>query len=77
MDFEEFLWATNNDVLAEEIREHYKTNEGLAESVHKMALDLYQKYLVVGGMPFHMLKDLRGRGKYPLKQRPRSERMPS
>lgn len=51
MDFEEFLWATNNDVLAEEIREHYKTNEGLAESVHKMALDLYQKYLVVGGMP--------------------------
>ena len=36
---------------AEEIREHYKTNEGLAESVHKMALDLYQKYLVVGGMP--------------------------
>ena len=51
MDFEEFLWATNNDVLAEEIREHYKTNEGLAESVHKMALALYQKYLVVGGMP--------------------------
>ncbi|MGN1220516.1 MAG: ATP-binding protein [Candidatus Cryptobacteroides sp.] len=51
MDFEEFLWATNNDVLAEDIREHYKTNEGLAESVHKMALDLYQKYLVVGGMP--------------------------
>ena len=51
MDFEEFLWATNNDVLAEEIREHYKTNEGLAESVHKMALDLYQNYLIVGGMP--------------------------
>lgn len=51
MDFEEFLWATNNDVLAQKIREHYKTNEGLAESVHKMALDLYQKYLVVGGMP--------------------------
>ena len=31
MDFEEFLWATNNDVLAVEIREHYKTNEGLVE----------------------------------------------
>ena len=51
MDFEEFLWATNNDVLAVEIREHYKTNEGLVESVHKMALDLYQHYLIVGGMP--------------------------
>ena len=46
MDFEEFLWATNNYVLAQKIREHYKTNEGLAESVHKMALDLYKKYLV-------------------------------
>ena len=51
MDFEEFLWATNNDVLAEEIRNHYNTNTAMPDSVHKMALDLYQKYLVVGGMP--------------------------
>ena len=51
MDFEEFLWATDNDVLASKIREHYITNEEMPDSVHKMALDLYQKYLVVGGMP--------------------------
>ena len=51
MDFEEFLWATDNNVLAEKIREHYETDECLMESVHNMALDLYQKYLVVGGMP--------------------------
>ena len=51
MDFEEFLWATNNDVLAEEIKNHYNTNTAMPDSVHKMALDLYQKYLVVGGMP--------------------------
>ena len=51
MDFEEFLWATDNHVLASKIREHYIKDEAMPESVHKMALDLYQKYLVVGGMP--------------------------
>lgn len=51
MDFEEFLWATNNHILAEEIRSHYTTNEKMPESIHKMALELYQKYLVIGGMP--------------------------
>lgn len=51
MDFEEFLWATDNHILAEKIRVHYKNNEVMPDSVHKMALDLYQKYLIVGGMP--------------------------
>ena len=51
MDFEEFLWATENHILVSEIRKHYITDEKMPESVHKMALDLYQKYLIIGGMP--------------------------
>lgn len=51
MDFEEFLWATGNLVLADEIRRHYENDEAMPDSLHRMALDLYQKYLVVGGMP--------------------------
>ena len=51
MDFEEFLWATENGVLAEEIRSHFASDEAMPASVHSMALDLYQKYLIVGGMP--------------------------
>lgn len=51
MDFEEFLWATGNDILAGEIRTHFATNEAMPASVHTMALELYQKYLVIGGMP--------------------------
>ena len=51
MDFEEFLWATGNDILSQEIRSHYETNEAMPASVHSLALDIYQKYLVVGGMP--------------------------
>ena len=51
MDFEEFLWATGNDILADEIRSHFASDEKMPASVHSMALDLYQKYLIVGGMP--------------------------
>ena len=51
MDFEEFLWATGNDILAQEIRSHFVSNEPMPQSVHSLALDLYQKYLIVGGMP--------------------------
>ena len=51
MDFEEFLWATDNAVLAQKIRSHYENDEKMPDSVHDMAYDLYKKYLVVGGMP--------------------------
>ena len=51
MDFEEFLWAMEHHILAETIKEHYQTDTALPDSVHTMALDLYQKYLIVGGMP--------------------------
>ena len=49
LDFEEFLWATGNRPLAEMIHEAYQEFTPL--SLHDTALDLYRKYLVVGGMP--------------------------
>ncbi|MCE5178542.1 MAG: ATP-binding protein [Porphyromonadaceae bacterium] len=49
MDFEEFLWANDRSMLAHTIREHYLSNEPL--DVHSIAVDLYNKYLIVGGMP--------------------------
>ena len=51
MDFEEFLWAMNMDVLAEDIRTHFNSNEAMPASVHQLALDYYQQYLIIGGMP--------------------------
>ena len=51
MDFEEFLWAMNMDVLAEDIRTHFNSNEAMPASVHQLALDYYQRYLIIGGMP--------------------------
>ncbi len=49
MDFEEFLWALNREYFAVNIRKHYASNEPL--DVHSMAIDFYNHYLIVGGMP--------------------------
>jgi predicted AAA+ superfamily ATPase len=49
MDFEEFLWAMGRENLAVLIREHYESNEPL--NVHSLAIDLYNQYFIVGGMP--------------------------
>ena len=51
LDFEEFLWALGYEKLAEEIKNHFESNEPIHTALHKLALDLYKKYLVVGGMP--------------------------
>ena len=51
MDFEEFLWAKNKDLLLEKIKESFKNRNYLDEKLHQEALKLYKEYLVVGGMP--------------------------
>ena len=51
LTFEEFLLATNNDFLIEKIKESYISLKPLADIYHNLALDLYRKYLVVGGYP--------------------------
>jgi predicted AAA+ superfamily ATPase len=51
LDFEEFLWAMNMEKLAEEIKSHYTGNEAMPAALHEVALDMYQKYFIVGGMP--------------------------
>jgi predicted AAA+ superfamily ATPase len=50
-DFEEFLWAMGYEKLAEEIRNHYANDEAMSDALHHVALELYQKYFIVGGMP--------------------------
>ncbi|MDZ5724236.1 ATP-binding protein [Acetobacterium sp. K1/6] len=51
MDFEEFLWAKNQEMLADEIRVYYEKREPLDPALHKKAMGLYREYLIVGGMP--------------------------
>lgn len=51
LSYEEFLHATGNEVLIEKIREAYASFAPLPEVYHNLALELYRKYLVVGGYP--------------------------
>lgn len=51
MDFEEYLIALGETKLINEIKTHYESNEPLLNPIHEKALDLYKKYLVLGGMP--------------------------
>ena len=51
LDFEEYLWARDKHLLAQEIRQAYQTMSPLPEALHQEATDLYREYLLIGGMP--------------------------
>lgn len=49
MDFEEFLWALGEDVMAQDVRRHAATLDWYP--AHNEALRLFRLYQVIGGMP--------------------------
>ncbi len=52
LDFEEFLYANGVGQLAvESIRESFNKKESLQETIHQKIMDLFKKYLLVGGLP--------------------------
>lgn len=51
MDFEEFLWALNNETLMPLIRMNFQKRHEMGQMMHRMAMDYYRQYLIVGGMP--------------------------
>jgi len=51
LDFEEFLWAMNEEILCGEIKKSFENNEALPYALHEKALDIYKLYLIIGGMP--------------------------
>ena len=72
MDFEEFLWALNRTTLSLEIFNCLSQDKPMPNALHNEAMDLFRKYLIVGGMPaavkefidtgsFLTARDLQGR----------------
>lgn len=52
LDFEEFLYANGlNGFAVDAMRKKFERAEALDETVHKIIMDLFRKYLLVGGMP--------------------------
>ena len=50
MDFEEFLWAMGNETLMPYIEKQYLAAKPLKD-LHREAMDMFRRYMVVGGMP--------------------------
>lgn len=52
LDFEEFLYANGvNKLAVDAMRAKFERLEALDESMHNKMMDLFRKYLLVGGMP--------------------------
>lgn len=52
LDFEEFLYANGmNELAVSSIRKKFERLESLDESMHNKMMDLFRKYLLVGGLP--------------------------
>lgn len=52
LDFEEFLYANGfNEFAVSALRDKFARLESLDESTHDQVLDLFKKYLLVGGLP--------------------------
>jgi len=64
LDFEEFLWAKGEKTLAELIRESFIKKKTCP--FHKVALDLFQEYLFVGGMPEAVIAATQGKNIYEI-----------
>jgi len=52
LDFEEFLWANGfTEEALTVLKEYFLRRESLDESMHSKMMDLFKKYLLVGGLP--------------------------
>lgn len=52
MDFEEFLYANGvGEFTVEAMRKSFFNKQSLSDAMHNKILDLFKKYLIVGGMP--------------------------
>lgn len=64
LDFEEYLWAKGEKSLANLIRESFEKHKICP--FHKVALELYQEYLICGGLPEVVLASIEGKNEYEI-----------
>ena len=62
LDFEEFLYANGmNEMTISVLRKKFEARESLDEGMHNKMMDLFRKYLLVGGLPDAVNSFLAGR----------------
>lgn len=55
MDFEEFLWAMNDEVTVLLIRSCFENKTPLGPALHRKIMNDFRQYILVGGMPQSVL----------------------
>lgn len=51
MDFEEFLWAIDNEITAETIKLLLKNKKAAGNAMHRNLMRKFRLYMLIGGMP--------------------------
>ena len=64
VDFEEFLWAMDEELLAEHIRACCKEGKALEQKTHAKTMRLFREYMLVGGMPQSIVAYIGGTGTF-------------
>lgn len=59
MDFEEFLWASGDEVTFAHVKECFYNKKPLGQILHGTIMEKYKTYMLVGGMPQAVLSYVR------------------
>ena len=51
MDFEEFLWANDNYVYVDAIKNAFENKTPLGQAIHEKIMKTFRTYIAIGGMP--------------------------
>lgn len=51
LDFEEFLWAMDDEVTAPLIKQCFENETPLGQTLHRKVMNDFRQYILVGGMP--------------------------
>lgn len=51
MDFEEFLWATGDEITADTIKMLLKNKKAAGNAMHRNLMRIFRLYMLIGGMP--------------------------
>ena len=61
LDFEEFLWAMDDEVTYPLIRQCFEIKQPLGAALHRKIMNDFRQYILVGGMPQSVLAYLDGK----------------
>lgn len=61
LDFEEFLWAMDDESTVPLIRQCFETRTPLGQALHRKIMNDFRQYVLVGGMPQSVLAYLDGK----------------